>query len=196
MRRLLLTLATAAVLAACSAQQPDGAEPTATAIPSAITARLDALDAAVFSWREAATVAEAHAAAEDARNLVVGPTGTLYGDGDGSGSLGVEPATGLLPGLDGSPGLAGPPSLNACVDADVLGGSWEDPQERWDIMLEAIDAWAPGGNTFPSLPSHPQRVVGWATLTLEADDLDLAHEYAGHAQLHVDVTRAAYESCG
>ena len=56
-------------------------------------------------------------------------------------------------------------------------------------MLTAIDDWRPDDNTMPSLPSHPMRVVGWASFTLATDDLDDAHEYAGHAQLHVDVAR-------
>lgn len=35
------------------------------------------------------------------------------------------------------------------------------------------------------------RIVGWATFTLASDDLDDAHEYAGHAQLPVDVSQRA-----
>ena len=40
------------------------------------------------------------------------------------------------------------------------------------------------------------RVVGWSTFTLDTDPasqdaLDLAHEYAGHAALHVDISADA-----
>ena len=89
-----------------------------------------------------------------------------------------------------------PPAATPCVEADVLGGPWDDAPARWWTMVTAIDEWAPDGNTFPTLPSHPQRVVGWATLTLGTEDLDAAHEYAGHAMLHVDITRAAFTDCG
>ena len=34
---------------------------------------------------------------------------------------------GLLPGLGGQRGLAQAEPVNACVEADVLGGSWDDP---------------------------------------------------------------------
>ena len=103
-------------------------------------------------------------------------------------------AAGLLAGVDGTPaGLADPLASNQCVLDNVLGGAWDDPAERWDIMLEAIDQWAPGNNTMPTLPSHPMRVVGWATFTLASDSLDDAHEYAGHAQLHVDISIRALD---
>ncbi|WP_062386779.1 hypothetical protein [Demequina iriomotensis] len=184
--RLPLVILVGAVLAGCS-----GPTPT---VPTDVSARLDAVDAAVDDWSAASSLAAAHEAAERARNLVVGPAGPLYGDADGDGTLAGEASEGLLPGLDGSPGIA-EPAVNACVDRDVLGGSWVDPRARWQEATEAIDAWSPTSNTFPALPSHPQRVVGWATLTLESDDPDEAHEYAGHARLHVDVTRAAFEAC-
>ncbi|SEI84960.1 hypothetical protein [Demequina mangrovi] len=185
---LALTLA-ATVLAGCT-----GAVDEPEVAPD-VAARLDALDAAVADWAAASSLDEAQIAAEAARNLVVGPAGPLYGDADGDGMIAGEVDAGLLPGLDGSPGVTAEPAVNACVERDVLGGSWEQPEERWDEALTAIDAWAPGNNTFPSLASHPQRVVGWATLTLETDDLDEAHEYSSHAQLHVDVARTAFESC-
>ncbi|WP_156163690.1 hypothetical protein [Demequina subtropica] len=188
MRRLILVAVTALTVAGCAGTP-------ASELGPEVSERLDALDAAVADWADASSLEEAQGAAETARNLVVGPDGPLYGDADGDGAIGGESAQGLLPGLDGSPGLAVEPALNACVERDVLGGSWEQPQQRWDEALAAIDAWAPGNNTFPSLPSHPQRTVGWATLTLATEDLDEALEYAGHARLHVDVTRASFEEC-
>lgn len=108
------------------------------------------------------------------------------------GEPGQDPR-GLLPGLTGQPGLGLPAS--SCVEQDVLGGSFLDASGRWDTLRAAIGEWSPGNNTFPSLPSHPQRVVGWASLTLATEDLDLAHEYSGHAGLHVDITRDALDGC-
>ncbi len=194
----MLSLLLVVALAACSGDPAPAATASgaaAGATPTRAEQRLDAMSEAVAEWSAAATIQEAHRAAESARNLVVGPGGPLYGDADGDGTTGGESDTGLLPALDGSPGLADAGEPNPCVEADVLGGPWDDARARWDIMLTAIDEWAPDHNTFPSLPSHPQRVVGWATLTLASDDLDLAHEYAGHARLHVDVSTAAYEGC-
>ena len=78
---------------------------------------------------------------------------------------------------------------------DLKASTWDDPEQGWIILRDAIAAWAPDGNTFPDLPSHAQRVVGWATLTLRADDLAEAQEYSGHAQLHVDASRDALTTC-
>jgi hypothetical protein len=58
-------------------------------------------------------------------------------------------------------------------------------------MLAAIDDWRGDNNTMPTLTSHPMRVVGWATFTLNSDSLDDAHEYAGHANLHVNLSERA-----
>ena len=139
-------------------------------------------------------MADAQAAAETAANLVVGPNGPDYGDRDGDGAVNGETAVGLLPGLDGTPaGLALPLAPNACISADVLGGIWDDPEAAWGEMQAAIDAWRPNNNTMPTLASHPMRVVGWATFTLGSDSLDEAHEYAGHAKLHVDISVRALD---
>jgi hypothetical protein len=156
--------------------------------------RLDAIDDAIARWRTTGTIEEADAAAEIAANLVVGPNGPGYGDRDGDGVIGGTTDVGLLPGLDGTPvGLASPLAGNACVDADVLGGSWDEPEERWDEMVTAIDAWRPDNNTMPSLASHPMRIVGWSTFTRESGSLQLAHEYAGHARLHIDISLRALD---
>ncbi len=157
--------------------------------------RLSLIAAAVDRWETAGTVAAAHAAAEEARNLITGP-GTLdSGDLDGDGEVVGLLDPGFLPSETGTPGLASALAGCEAVDQDVLGGSWDDPAERWLILQQAIDDWSEANNTFPSLPSHPQRIVGWATLTLASDDLELAHEYAGHAQLHVRVAGDALDSC-
>lgn len=151
--------------------------------------RMAMVDEAVATWRVAPTVTVAQEAAEAAANLIVGPNGPGYGDRDGDGAVSGATDVGVLPGLEGAPsGLAIPLAANACIEADVLGGSWDDPEARWGEMLVAIDAWRPGNNTMPTLASHPMRVVGWATFTLDSDSLDDAHEYAGHAKLHVDIS--------
>ena len=161
---------------------------------TAMAERVEELDAAVQSWADSGTIEDAHVWAETALNLVVGPNGPGYGDLNGDGTISGESDAGVLPGLDGTPpGLASPLAPNACVERDVLGGDWSDPEQRWATMADAIEAWAPDNNTMPSLPSHPMRVVGWATFTLDSDTLDLAHEYASHAGLHVSVTERALD---
>jgi hypothetical protein len=87
------------------------------------------------------------------------------------------------------------PAANPCVTRDLLGGSWENPARRWAILQAKIAAWRPGNNTFPTLPSHAQRIVGWATLALGSSDLATAREYAAHAKLHVDVSRTSVSHC-
>jgi hypothetical protein len=171
------------------------ADTTVTVIDADVASfaeRMSAIDEAVAVWRSATSVEAAHEAAEAAANLIVGPNGPGYGDRDGDDVIGGEVAVGVLPGLDGVPeGLAIPLAANGCVRRDVLGGTWVDPAAEWEAMLAAIDAWRPDNNTMPTLPSHPMRVVGWATFTLDTDSLDEAHEYAGHAKLHVDISARA-----
>jgi hypothetical protein len=169
--------------------------PLATSHPDPLLERLVAIDQAVGQWRTATDVTAAHAAAEATRNLVVGPAGPGYGDADGSGSIGGSSSIGLLPGENGQPGLADPVD-GSCVVADVLGGSWSDAAGRWATLQAAIDGWAPSNNTFPALPSHPQRVVGWATLALASNDLATATEYGDHAALHASISRQAVTDCG
>jgi hypothetical protein len=195
-------------LAACSGTNDGGPASTPTVAPpttadeatatleaeSTYRERLVAIDDAVTAWRGAGSIEEAHAAAEAAANLVVGSGGPSYGDRDGNGVVDGETEVGVLPALDGSPtGLANALYGNRCVVADVLGGTWDDPAGRWNTMLTAIDEWRPDHNTMPSLPSHPMRVVGWATFTLASDSLDEAHEYGGHARLHVNVSLEALD---
>ncbi|MEA1903985.1 MAG: hypothetical protein U9N56_10700 [Actinomycetota bacterium] len=156
--------------------------------------RIGVIDEAVAVWRGSISVEEAHMAAETAANLVVGPNGPGYGDRNGDGVISGESTVGVLPGLDGTPaGLATPLAANECVARDVLGGTWTDPGAEWEAMLTAIDEWLPNNNTMPTLPSHPMRIVGWATFTLGSDSLDEAHEYAGHAKLHVDIALRALD---
>ncbi|WP_152650653.1 hypothetical protein [Demequina aurantiaca] len=203
MERLVIASAGAlsliALLCACGPANVDPQVSPASNSPGvgnqAAIERIDDIETAVAVWRDAGSIAEARAAAETALNLVVGTDGPNYGDADGDGKINGAVDEGLLPGLAGEPGLAQTPPVSACVEADVLGGSWEDPQGRWAQALAAVDAWTPTKNTMPALASHPQRVFGWASLTLASDDLDEAHEYAGHAQIHVDVSRHAFEDC-
>lgn len=198
---LIVAAAGAWLLAACGDDtttttspdtQPGGSAGSAGA--AVVRERLDAIEAAIEDWSEAPTIAAAHMAAEAAHNLVGGTRTLGVGDRDGDGTIGGDVDRGLLPAEDGSAGLvAGLPG--GCDLADVLGGEWSDPAGRWAIVQTAIDQWQPANNTFPDLPSHPQRIVGWATLTLASDDLDQAHEYASHARLHLDVTRDAIGNC-
>jgi hypothetical protein len=156
--------------------------------------RLDQIAAEVSAWRGAANLAKAKRHAEAARNLIVGPTGPGYGDADSDGMVSGANAIGLLPGLKGGAALA-IPAENSCVARDLLGGSWEDPARRWALLQAKIAAWRPGNNTFPSLPSHAQRIVGWASLTLGSPDVKRAREHAAHANIHVNVSRAALTRC-
>lgn len=156
--------------------------------------RLAAIENAIGRWRRATNLAVARAAAEEARNLVVGAAGPDYGDADRDGVIRGASNSGLLPGLRGEDALARPGDGD-CVVRDILGGSWIEPSRRWAILDTAIKSWTPSRNTFPSLPSHPQRIVGWATLALSANSLDKAKEYAGHAQLHLNVSTKALSQC-
>ncbi len=162
--------------------------------PQSALERLDQIDGEVSAWRAALNLAKAKRHAEAARNLIVGPAGPGYGDADGDGRVSGANAIGLLPGIGGRAALA-VPAANPCVTRDLLGGSWEDPARRWAILQGKIGSWRPGNNTFPTLPSHAQRVVGWATLALRASDAAPAREYAAHAKLHVDVSLTAVKAC-
>ena len=174
-------------------QQSHDARMQAT-MSNEFTQRLAAIDTTVSEWETADTIAAAHRAAETARNLVVGPNGPYYGDGDKDGTIAGVNAEGLLPGLAGQPGLASA-NPNDCVQRDLLGGSWADPAARWSTAKTAITNWSKTNNTFPSLPSHPQRIVGWSTLTLATDDLATAREYGSHARIHIDVASRAANNC-
>ena len=171
--------------------------PAPVALPpvETLASRLELLEQVVIRWQRAPTLHVAHEAAEEARNLVVGANGPFYGDADRDGKIGGANTVGVLPGLMGETSLANP-NDNSCVGAVVLGGRWSDPALRWAQLQSAIARWRPSANTFPSLPSHPQRVVGWASLTLSSNRLADAHEYARHARLHVDISLRALHNCG
>ena len=166
----------------------------ASADPRPLETRLNAIGGAVHRWRSATDLAAARRSAEEARNLVVGPHGPSYGDADGNGTVDGASAIGLLPGLGGEPGLA-TAAAGPCVERDVLGGSWANPAAHWSLLEAAIAAWTPSNNTFPGLPSQPQRIVGWATLSLVTAELPTALEYGGHAQLHIDAALEAVSNC-
>ncbi len=162
--------------------------------PQSARERLDQIASEVWAWRGAPSLAKAKRYAEAARNLIVGPTGPGYGDADRDGTVSGANAIGLLPGLKGGAALAIPPA-NLCVARDLLGGTWEDPARRWSLLQARIAAWRPNNNTFPTLPSHAQRIVGWASLTLRSSDLKTAREHAGHANIHVEVSGTALTRC-
>lgn len=151
--------------------------------------QMTTIDDAVAVWGNAKTIEDAQVGAEAAANLVVGPNGPGYGDRNGDGTIDGETEVGVLSGIDGTPiGVAQTLDPNECIERDVLGGSWTDPAAEWDKMTAAIAEWTPDNNTMPTLDSHPMRIVGWSTFTLDTDSLDEAREYAGHAKLHVDVS--------
>ena len=201
----MMALLAALTLVACGSPEatrdpaPSGpahrvpAKPQRTSTESLMT-RLEALDRAVRRWQAASTLRAAHEAAEEARNLVVGSSGPYYGDANRDGRTAGASIFGILPGLKGEESLARSDD-NACVVSDVLGGSWQEPVKRWSELQNAISRWTVTANTFPSLPSHAQRVVGWATLTLNSQSLAEAREYARHARLHVDISVRAANSC-
>jgi hypothetical protein len=193
MKALAITLVVALSLAACGTSSPKTDPMDGLA---EVQARIDDIANQVSAWRDAPDLADATAAAEAAANLVVGPNGPGYGDRNSDGVVSGETDTGLLPGIDGTPEgvlIAGLGDV-ACLQPDVLGGAWDDPTTLWGEMTAAINEWAQNNNTFPSLASHPMRIVGWATLTQTAT-LDEAHEYARHATLHVNVSNEALTGC-
>jgi hypothetical protein len=196
LKPLIGAAAAAIILASCGGTSTTSETgrtepPPAAEDVSSFSERMIAVDEAVAAWRSAASVEAAQAAAEAAANLVVGPNGPGYGDRNGDGVVSGESTVGVLPGLDGTPGLASALAANGCVTRDVLGGSWTDPAAEWGAMLTAIDDWRADNNTMPTLASHPMCIVGWATFTLGSEALDEAHEYGGHAKLHVDVALSA-----
>ncbi len=196
LKPLIRAAAAAIILASCggtltTSETGPTEPPPAAEDASLFSERMIAVDEAVAAWRSAASVEAAHAAAETAANLVVGPIGPGYGDRNGDGVISGETTVGVRPGPDGTPGLASALAANGCVARDVLGGTWADPAAEWGAMLTAIDEWRADNNTMPTLPSHPMRIVGWATFTLGSDALDEAHEYGGHAKLHVDISLSA-----
>lgn len=187
-----MALACVLGLAACGAGDDDAESRTATDGGSEVAGRLDEIREAVDEWAVAASSEEAHVAAVNAINLVPGPNGPFSGDLDGDGTVGGESDVGVLSGVDGTPaGLATEFDSNPCVMRDVLGSTASDATAGWAETHAAIDAWRPDANTMPTLASHPMRIISWATFTLESVDRGEAHEDAGHAQLHVVVSRAA-----
>ncbi|MEO6225100.1 MAG: hypothetical protein ABIO80_04550 [Sphingomicrobium sp.] len=201
-----------AMLSACSRQDVPstrpGSEPKVSAAlaeqaPVQVTSdgsirssreRLEQIAAEVSAWRGATSLEKAKRHAEATRNLIVGPTGPGYGDANRDGIVSGANGIGLLPAAKGDVALA-IPAANSCVARDLLGGSWDNPARRWAVLEEKIAAWRPGKNTFPTLPSHAQRIVGWAALTLASSELKKAREYAGHADIHVQVSRTALTRC-
>ncbi|MEZ5093495.1 hypothetical protein [Nocardioides sp.] len=181
-------------LAGCSSGSDDGPVDSGD---KALDGRVDAIQRAIDQWQSAEDITEAHRGAETARNLVVGSHGPEYGDADGDGEIAGEAEEGLLPGAHGETGITGPGAdERECLTANVLGGSWSDPEARWAQAEQAVADWSPSNNTFPGLQSHAQRIFGWTSLALATDDLATAQEYAGHAQLHIAVVADDARACG
>ena len=169
-----------------------GTVSTSAAALAAVKQRLTEIDDALVAWSSAHDLTAVRRSAETVRSLVAGDAfpGPGPDDADARGAHGV----GLLPGPGGEPGLV-TAVAGTCLEAQVLGGPWGDPEARWDELRAAVADWAPDNNTFPALASHPQRVVGWASLALVAPELADAVGYADHARLHLGVTRAAVDAC-
>ncbi len=201
-----LALIAALLIGACGTNEPSAKAESMTDVGQSASVepandsaaelepRLALIENAIGRWRRAANLTEARSAAEEARNLVVGEAGPYYGDADRDGVIQGESRSGLLPGLRGEDAVAQSEDGD-CVVRDVLGGSWSEPSKRWAVLDAAIKSWTPSRNTFPMLPSHPQRIVGWATLALSTNSLDRAKAYGGHAQLHIDVSSKAFTRC-
>lgn len=186
-RSLTLTLVVAALtsLTGCGAGGSSDPSPTSrSAAQQTALVRADAIVAAVDDWARASTLPDALAAAARARRLITGPGVSAFPASATAGPARV----GLLPADDGTPGLASR-LASGCVERNVLAGSWARPRARWSALAARIKAWRPDNNTFPQLPSHAQRVVGWATLALDAESLADVTEYAGHAAGHARVVR-------
>lgn len=155
--------------------------------------RLDELQSQVNVWADGDDFATVRASSGRVLALVTGIGSPRVG---GAGAGGTETGAlsqGLLPGEDGTASIA--EALENCAGPDLFGGSWENPAERWATFDEVFARWSPTDNTFPTLPSHAQRIVGWAMLAAESDDLDDALTYASHAQIHVDAVRDAVRVC-
>ncbi len=193
---LAVTLVVAALTPLAGCGDGGASDPSATersAAQRTALVRADAIVAAVGDWARASTLADAQAAAARARGLITGPE---VGAFPASASAAPAPAgVGLLPSDDGTAGLASA-LARGCVERDVLGGGWTQPRARWRALAVRIEAWHPDDNTFPQLPSHAQRVVGWATLALGAESLAEAGEYSGHAAVHARVVRDALRDPG
>ena len=193
MRRTAALLLLAVALVGCG-DDTDTGEPEDV---QAFTLRVQLLtaDNAVTVWERAGDLAEAHAAAEGAANLVVGSGGPGYGDRDGNGTVNAEAESefGILPGLDGEPPAIAALVENECVEADVLGGSWDDPAARWAELQAAVDAWSPDNNTILDLSSNPMRIVAWAQLALSSDSLDEVREFGSRAKTNISLSLAAID---
>lgn len=195
-RHVAAVVALSLAVAACDDGRTVGSDTGDGGPAERLAERIEVVSAHVDDWAEATTIEVAWAAAEAAANHVVGPSGPEYGDRDEDGEVRGPSDAGILPGLEGVPRGFAAEAVDVgaapdCVSVDVLGGDWSDAKRRWQEMATAIEDWSPSDNTMPRLASHPQRIVGWATLTLRTDDLDLAHEFGGHARLHVEVSRSA-----
>jgi len=181
------------VLAACGSSE-ERSQPRLDT--SDASARVEAVAREVDAWADAPNLRQARAHAEAAANLVVGPGGLGYGDRDGDGTVAGAVSEGLLPSRDdtGDGVVLDTVGDVDCVRQDVLGGDWSHPRARWALLTRAIREWTPDNNTFPDLPAHPMRIVGWATLA-QAGTYEEAIGYSGHASFHVDITRDALAGC-
>lgn len=181
-----------ASLAGCG---DDDAEESSDVAAFSLEERLLRIEIPVTLWGRAEDLAETHAAAEAAANLVVGSEGAGYGDRDGDGVVEDEDVDefGVLPGLDGTPPGLAELVDNDCVEADVLGGSWDDPAARWAELDAAVEAWSPENDTISALASHPMQIVAWATLAISTDAVDEAHDFGELAATNLETSLEAVD---
>lgn len=95
---LMLVTTGCSAKAHADAPAATGSAPTSSAVAAAseAEARIDAVQVEVSRWMNAGSLTEAKAAAEAARNLVLGPYVTGYGDADDDGTIGGSNTFGLL----------------------------------------------------------------------------------------------------
>lgn len=190
MRRLVLPLLLIVATGACG---DDDVGDSSSVAALSLQVPLNLAEISTDTWARADTLEEARAGAEETANLIVGSGGPDYGDLDGDGSVVGESEFGILAGLDGTPPGIAAAVENECIEADVLGGGWDDPAARWAELQAAIDAWSPTNDTISSLDSQPMQAVGWARLTMATESLEDAHEFGGRAQENIAESIAAID---
>ena len=193
MLRSAIPLLLVVALAGCGDEGDTDSGESADVAAFTLRVQLLTADNATTVWGRAESLAEARAAAEAAANLIVGSGGPDYGDRDGNGTVDGESEFGVLPGLDGTPPGLAELVDNECIEADVLGGSWDDPAARWGELQSKVDAWAPDNNTIPDLASNPMRIVAWANLTQATDSLDEARDLGSRAKSNIALSLAAID---
>jgi hypothetical protein len=103
--------------------------------------------------------------------------------------------------IESEPGLAlraydAAPSqspLRAAIDQTVVGSvtGWRAPADQYDAIDQAVATYVPENDTISALPGESTRALAWALLTLQADDVNAAHDIANRG---ADAARAARDA--